>query len=80
MTRIRTRIRFPLKQIPQNAKRSFNASHSEFYWLLEAKVDIDRRRDIRVNQVLQVLFSIREKANGEGYGGAVDPIMRKYWL
>ena len=25
-------------QLPQNAKRSFNADHSEFYWLLEAKL------------------------------------------
>jgi hypothetical protein len=52
-------------QLPQNAKRSFNANHSGFYWFLGAKVDIDGRRDIHVNQVIQVLFSIREKANGE---------------
>jgi hypothetical protein len=49
--------------VPLN--RSFNASHSEFYWFIEAKVDIDDRRDIHVKQVIQVLFSIREKANGE---------------
>jgi hypothetical protein len=53
-------------QIPQNAKRSFNASHSEFYWLLEAKVDIDGRRDIRVNQVIQVLFSNQGKGQRRG--------------
>jgi hypothetical protein len=41
-------------QVPQNAKRSFNANHSEFYWFLEAKVDIDDRRDIRINRVVQV--------------------------
>lgn len=41
-------------QLPPNAKRSFNASHSEFYWLLEAKVDIDNRPDTLVNRVIQV--------------------------
>ena len=41
-------------QLPQNAKRSFNANHSEFYWLLEAKVDIDAKRDIRINRIIQV--------------------------
>jgi hypothetical protein len=41
-------------QVPQKAKRSFNAGHSEFYWLLEAKVDIDDRPDVRVNRVIQV--------------------------
>jgi arrestin (S-antigen)-like protein len=41
-------------QLPPNAKRSFNANHSEFYWFLEAKVEIDDRRDIRVNRVIQV--------------------------
>jgi hypothetical protein len=42
-------------QIPQNAKRSFNANHSEYYWLLEAKVDIDAKRDIRMNRVIQIV-------------------------
>jgi hypothetical protein len=41
-------------QLPQNAKRSFNANHSEYYWLLEAKLDIDDRRDIRINRVIHV--------------------------
>ena len=41
-------------QLPQNAKRSFNANHSEYYWLLEAKVDIDAKRDIRINKLIQV--------------------------
>lgn len=41
-------------ELPQNAKRSFNANHSEFYWFLEAKVDIDDRRDIRINRVIHV--------------------------
>ena len=41
-------------QLPQNAKRSFNANHSEFYWFLEAKVDIDDKRDIRISIVTQV--------------------------
>jgi hypothetical protein len=41
-------------QLPQNAKRSFNANHSEYYWFLEAKVDIDAKRDFRINRVIQV--------------------------
>jgi hypothetical protein len=41
-------------QLPQNAKRSFNANHSEYYWLLEAKVDIDDRPDVRVNRIIHV--------------------------
>jgi hypothetical protein len=41
-------------QLPQNAKRSFNADHSEYYWLLEAKVDIDDRRDSLINRVIHV--------------------------
>jgi hypothetical protein len=41
-------------QLPQNAKRSFNANHSEFYWLLESKLDISGSSDIYVNKVIQV--------------------------
>jgi hypothetical protein len=41
-------------QLPQNAKRSFNANHSEYYWFLEAKVDIDAKSDIRINRIIQV--------------------------
>jgi hypothetical protein len=41
-------------QVPQNAKRSFNANHSEYYWLLEAKVDIDDGRDVSINRVIHV--------------------------
>jgi hypothetical protein len=41
-------------RLPKNTKRSFNAGHSEFYWLLEATVDIDDRPDVRVNRVIQV--------------------------
>jgi hypothetical protein len=41
-------------QIPHNAKRSFNANHSEYYWLLEAKVDVSDSSDIRVKRVIQV--------------------------
>jgi hypothetical protein len=41
-------------QLPQNAKRSFNANHSEYYWLLEAKLDIDDGRDISINRVVHV--------------------------
>jgi hypothetical protein len=41
-------------QLLQNAKRSFNANHSEYYWFLEAKVDIDAKRDFRINRVILV--------------------------
>ncbi len=37
-------------QLPQNAKRSFNANHSEYYWLLVAKVDIDYGRDVAIGR------------------------------
>jgi hypothetical protein len=41
-------------QLPQNAKRSFNANHSEFYWLLESKLDVSGSSDIHVKKVIQV--------------------------
>jgi hypothetical protein len=41
-------------QLPQNAKKNFNTNHSEYYWLLEAKVDIDDRPDVRVNRIIHV--------------------------
>jgi hypothetical protein len=41
-------------QIPDSAKRSFNAKRSEYYWILEAKVDVSDNPDIRVKRVIQV--------------------------
>jgi hypothetical protein len=41
-------------QLPESAKRSFNANHSEFYWLLEAKVDISGSPDIHAKRVIQI--------------------------
>jgi hypothetical protein len=41
-------------QLPENAKRSFIANHSEYYWLLKAKVDIDDGRDTSINRVIHV--------------------------
>jgi hypothetical protein len=42
-------------QIPQNAKRSYIGRFSEFYWILETKIDIPRRKDILVNTVIEVI-------------------------
>jgi hypothetical protein len=41
-------------QIPKKAKRSYGAKHSEYYWLLEAQVDLSDSPDIRVKRVIQV--------------------------
>src|SRR5215207_3826821 len=41
-------------QIPQNAKRSYNAKHSEYYWLLETQVDISGSPDIHAKRIIQV--------------------------
>ena len=41
-------------QIPKKAKRSYNAKHSEYYWLLEIQVDISGSPDIHAKRVIQV--------------------------
>ena len=41
-------------QIPQNAKRSYNAKHSEYYWLLETQVDISGIPDVHAKRIIQV--------------------------
>lgn len=41
-------------QIPKKAKRSYNAKHSEYYWLLETQVDISGSPDIHTKGVIQV--------------------------
>jgi hypothetical protein len=33
-------------QIPQNAMRSYKCEYSEYYWLLETKVNVSGGRDI----------------------------------
>ena len=42
-------------QIPQNAKRSYNAKYSEYYWILETKIDISGGYDIHANRIIQVI-------------------------
>jgi hypothetical protein len=41
-------------QIPQNAKRSYSAKHSEYYWLLGTHVDISGSPDIHAKRIIQV--------------------------
>ena len=41
-------------QIPQNAKRSYNAKHSEYYWLLDTQVDISGSPNIHAKRIIQV--------------------------
>jgi hypothetical protein len=41
-------------QIPKKAKRSYGAKHSEYYWLLETKVDLSDSPDIHAKRVIQV--------------------------
>jgi hypothetical protein len=41
-------------QIPKKAKRSYGAKHSEYYWLLETKVDLSDSPDIHTKKIIQV--------------------------
>ena len=41
-------------QIPQNAKRSYSGKYSEYYWILETKIDISGRPDIHANRIIHV--------------------------
>jgi hypothetical protein len=41
-------------QIPKKAKRNYSAKHSEYYWLLETKVDLSDSPDIHAKRVIQV--------------------------
>jgi hypothetical protein len=41
-------------QIPKKAKRSYGTKHSEYYWLLETKVDLSDSPDIHAKRVIQV--------------------------
>jgi hypothetical protein len=41
-------------QIPKKAKRSYGAKHSEYYWLLETKVDLSDSPDIHTKRLIQV--------------------------
>ena len=41
-------------QIPKKANRSYGAKHSEYYWLLETKVDLSDSPDIHAKRVIQV--------------------------
>ena len=42
-------------QIPQNAERSYNAKYSEYYWILETKIDISGHYDIHAKRIIQVI-------------------------
>jgi len=42
-------------QIPQNAKRSYSGKYSEYYWILETKIDISGKPDIHANRIIQVI-------------------------
>jgi hypothetical protein len=41
-------------EIPHNAKRSYSGRFSEYYWILETKVDISGKSDIHANRILCV--------------------------
>jgi Arrestin (or S-antigen), N-terminal domain len=41
-------------QIPRNAKRSYSAKYSEYYWLLETQVDITNRPTFHAKKVVQI--------------------------
>jgi hypothetical protein len=41
-------------EIPQSAKRSYSGKFSEYYWILETKVDISGRSDIHANRIIHV--------------------------
>jgi hypothetical protein len=41
-------------QIPPESKRSYVGKYSEFYWLLDAKIDIPIDRDLNVRSKIEV--------------------------
>jgi hypothetical protein len=42
-------------QIPKKAKRSYSAKHSEYYWILETKVDMSSGPEVHAKRVIQVV-------------------------
>jgi hypothetical protein len=42
-------------QIPKNVKRSYNAKHSEYYWILETHVEISNSPIIHTKKVVQIV-------------------------
>lgn len=42
-------------QIPKKAKRSYSAKHSEYYWILETKVDMSSGPEVQAKRVIQVV-------------------------
>jgi hypothetical protein len=36
-------------------RRSYNAKYSEYYWILETKIDISGGYDIHANRIIQVI-------------------------
>lgn len=42
-------------QIPKNVKRSYNAKHSEYYWILETHVEISNSPVYHTTEVVQIV-------------------------
>jgi hypothetical protein len=42
-------------QVPKNAKRSYNAKHSEYYWILETHVDMSNSHVFHTKKVVQIV-------------------------
>jgi hypothetical protein len=42
-------------QVPKNAKRSYNAKHSEYYWILETHVDMSNNHVFHTKKVVQIV-------------------------
>jgi hypothetical protein len=42
-------------QVPKNAKRSYNAKHSEYYWILETHVDMSNNHVFHTKKVVQLV-------------------------
>jgi hypothetical protein len=42
-------------QIPKDIRRSYIGEYSEYYWLLEAKVDIPRADDLSARTIIQIV-------------------------
>jgi hypothetical protein len=42
-------------EVPRNTKRSYLGKFSEYYWILETKIDISGGSDIHANRIIQVI-------------------------
>jgi len=41
-------------EVPHDAKRSYSGRFSEYYWILESKVDVSGKSDLRANRIICV--------------------------